>query len=121
MAHPFRDVAIVGVHNTVQARHLPDHDSASIALEGALGALADAGLPPADISTTSACPVAIRAAASSSPGMPRLRKRLLAGPSPKVRTSSAENWPTTASTSPGETPASASAPRAPSSAIDCES
>ena len=49
MAHPFRDVAIVGVHNTVQARHLPGHDSASIALEGALGALADAGLSPADV------------------------------------------------------------------------
>src|ERR1700738_528565 len=49
MPHPFRDVAIVGVHNTVQARHLPDHDSGSIALEGALGALADAGLSPTDV------------------------------------------------------------------------
>ncbi len=49
MAHPFHDVAIVGVHNTVQARHLPDHDSATIALEGALGALADAGLAPTDV------------------------------------------------------------------------
>ena len=49
MPHPFRDVAIVGVHNTVQARNLPDHDSASIALEGALGALADAGLTPGDV------------------------------------------------------------------------
>jgi acetyl-CoA acetyltransferase len=44
MAHPFRDVAIVGIHNTEQARHLPDHDSQSIAIEGALGALADAGV-----------------------------------------------------------------------------
>src|SRR5258708_10418484 len=49
MPHPFRDVAIVGIHNTVQRRHLPEHDSTSIALEGALGALADAGLGPADV------------------------------------------------------------------------
>ena len=48
-AHPFRGVAIAGVHNTVQARHLPDHDSVSIALAGALGALADAGIPPQDV------------------------------------------------------------------------
>src|ERR1019366_5750254 len=51
MPHPFRDVAIVGVYNTVQARELPDHDSASIELEGALGALADAGLTPGDVDT----------------------------------------------------------------------
>jgi acetyl-CoA acetyltransferase len=43
--HPFRDVAIVGVHNTRQARSLEGHDSMSIAVEGALGALADAGIP----------------------------------------------------------------------------
>lgn len=43
-AHPYRDVAIVGVHNTVQGRFLPGYDSESIATEGALGALADAGL-----------------------------------------------------------------------------
>jgi len=49
MPHPFRDVAIVGVYNTGQARHLPEHDSATIALEGALGALADAGLRPRDV------------------------------------------------------------------------
>lgn len=42
--HPYRDVAIVGVHNTVQARVLEGYDSESIATEGALGALADAGL-----------------------------------------------------------------------------
>jgi acetyl-CoA acetyltransferase len=47
--HPFRDVAVVGVHNTEQARRLPEHDSNSIAVEGALGALADAGLRPADV------------------------------------------------------------------------
>ncbi|HZX56279.1 MAG TPA: hypothetical protein VFE86_16450, partial [Ilumatobacteraceae bacterium] len=44
MPHPFRDVAIVGVHNTRQSRQLDGHDSLSIALEGALGALADAGI-----------------------------------------------------------------------------
>jgi hypothetical protein len=44
MSHPFTDVAIVGMLNTMQARKFPEHDSASIALEGALGALADGGL-----------------------------------------------------------------------------
>jgi acetyl-CoA acetyltransferase len=44
MPHPYRDVAIVGVHNTVQARRLEEHDSESIATAGVLGALADAGL-----------------------------------------------------------------------------
>ena len=47
--HPFRDVAIAGVHNTVQARRLPDHDSTSIALIGALGALVDAGIAPHEV------------------------------------------------------------------------
>jgi len=47
--HPFHDVAIVGVFNTRQARRLDGHDSASIALEAALGAVADAGLTPYDI------------------------------------------------------------------------
>ena len=37
------------MHNTVQARSLPDHDSTSIALVGALGALADAGVAPHDV------------------------------------------------------------------------
>lgn len=49
MAHPFRNVAIVGVFNTVQARTLPDHDSLSIAIEGALGALDDAGIGMANV------------------------------------------------------------------------
>jgi acetyl-CoA acetyltransferase len=44
LSHPFRDVAIVGVCNTRQARRLEGHDSSSIALEAALGALADAGM-----------------------------------------------------------------------------
>ena len=47
--HPFSGVAIAGVHNTVQARVLPEHDSTSIALLGAMGALADAGISPRDV------------------------------------------------------------------------
>jgi acetyl-CoA acetyltransferase len=49
MTHPFRDAAIVGVFNTEQARALPGHDSLSICIEGALGALADAGLETTDV------------------------------------------------------------------------
>jgi acetyl-CoA acetyltransferase len=49
VTHPFRDAAIVGVYNTAQARALPGHDSVSIAIDGALGALADAGLGTADV------------------------------------------------------------------------
>ena len=45
--HPFHDVAIVGVHNTKQARVLEGHDSRSITFEAGLGALADAGLATA--------------------------------------------------------------------------
>src|SRR5271163_2839837 len=48
-SHPFRQVAIAGVCNTAQARVLPGHDSTSIALVGALGALADAGISPRDV------------------------------------------------------------------------
>jgi hypothetical protein len=48
-SHPFREVAIAGVFNTVQARALPEHDSTSIALVGALGALADAGIAPHEV------------------------------------------------------------------------
>ena len=47
--HPFAGVAIAGVHNTVQARALPDHDSVSIALVGAIGALGDAGILPHEV------------------------------------------------------------------------
>ncbi|HWF14644.1 MAG TPA: thiolase family protein [Acidimicrobiales bacterium] len=49
MMHPFRDVAVLGVHNTPQARRLPGHDSSSIALQAALGALTDAGLAVNDV------------------------------------------------------------------------
>lgn len=48
-SHPFRSVAIAGLYNTVQARHLPEHDSTSIALAGALGALTDAGISPREV------------------------------------------------------------------------
>jgi len=47
--HPFRDVAIVGVYNTQQARVLEGHDSGTIALHAAIGAVNDAGLTPRDI------------------------------------------------------------------------
>lgn len=49
MAHPFRDVAIVGIHNTEQAKVIDGHDSQSITLEAALGAIDDAGLTPRDV------------------------------------------------------------------------
>ncbi len=49
MSHPFRDVAVVGVHNTPQARRLPGHDSSSIALQAALGALDDAGIAVSEV------------------------------------------------------------------------
>ena len=49
MPHPFRDVAIVGVWNTEQARSLEGRDSQSVAVEGALGALADAGIGIEDV------------------------------------------------------------------------
>jgi acetyl-CoA acetyltransferase len=44
MSHPLRGVAIAGVFNTEQARTLEGRDSQSMAVEGALGALADAGI-----------------------------------------------------------------------------
>ena len=47
--HPFHDVAIVGVHNTEQARVIEGHDSRSITFAAGMGALADAGLSPRDI------------------------------------------------------------------------
>ena len=51
MSHPFRDAAVAGIFNTTQARALPGHDSLSIAIEGALGALDDAGLATTDVDT----------------------------------------------------------------------
>jgi acetyl-CoA acetyltransferase len=48
-SHPFHDVAIVGVHNTKQARVLEGYDSRTITLEAGFGAVEDAGLSPIDI------------------------------------------------------------------------
>ncbi len=59
MSHPFRDVAIVGVHNTPQARRLPaGYDTSSIALEAALGALADAGVATSEVDAVVGVPCA---------------------------------------------------------------
>lgn len=49
--HPYREVAILGIYNTAQARRLDGHDSESIATEGAVGALADAGVDTGDVDT----------------------------------------------------------------------
>ena len=49
MGHPYRDVVVAGVHNTAQARQLEGHDSESITFEAAVGALADAGVQPAEV------------------------------------------------------------------------
>ncbi len=49
MTHPYHDVAIVGVHNTTQALEIEGHDAESIALAGALRALADAGVAPSEV------------------------------------------------------------------------
>jgi acetyl-CoA acetyltransferase len=48
-AHPLRNVAIAGVFNTRQARTLEGQDSRSLAVEGAFGALADAGIDIAEV------------------------------------------------------------------------
>jgi acetyl-CoA acetyltransferase len=47
--HPFHDVAIVGAYNTQQAKSLDDHDSVTITMDAAIGALADAGLTFAEV------------------------------------------------------------------------
>jgi acetyl-CoA acetyltransferase len=44
-----RDVAIVGVYATAQARAIPDMTDFDITVEAVLGALADAGLAPSDV------------------------------------------------------------------------
>src|SRR6516165_3168739 len=48
-SHPYRDVAIVAVHNTAQARRLDGHDSLSITIEAALGVLEAAGVPASEV------------------------------------------------------------------------
>jgi acetyl-CoA acetyltransferase len=47
--HPFHEVAVVGVHNTPQARVLEGHDSRSITFAAGIGAISDAGLTPRDV------------------------------------------------------------------------
>jgi acetyl-CoA acetyltransferase len=47
--HPFQDVAIAGAYNTRQAKSLEGHDSATITMDAAIGALADAGLAFGDV------------------------------------------------------------------------
>lgn len=49
LKHFLHDVAIVGIYNTEQARVLEDHDSDTITVAACRGAIADAGLTPADI------------------------------------------------------------------------
>ncbi|WP_261570150.1 thiolase family protein [Frankia gtarii] len=51
---PQRSAAIVGVHNTAQARSLPGRTSRSLMLEAVQGALADAGLRLSDVDGVSA-------------------------------------------------------------------
>ncbi|NUS55486.1 MAG: thiolase family protein, partial [Streptomycetaceae bacterium] len=58
--HPYRDVVIAGVHNTVQARRLEGHTSASITVEAIQGALADAGLTLDDVDGISAADLSAR-------------------------------------------------------------
>jgi acetyl-CoA acetyltransferase len=48
-SHPFKDVAIVAVHNTKQARRLDGHTSLTITLDAALGVIAKAGLERASV------------------------------------------------------------------------
>jgi acetyl-CoA acetyltransferase len=47
--HPFHDIVLAGVHNTVQAKRLDGHTSESITLEAVRGVMDDAGITPRDI------------------------------------------------------------------------
>ena len=47
--HPYRNVVIAAVHNTAQARQLPDHTSLTIALEAALGLIEASGIDVTEI------------------------------------------------------------------------
>ncbi len=49
MTHPYHDVAIVGIHNTRQARRLPGATMHSLLMESVVGACADAGIDLAAI------------------------------------------------------------------------
>lgn len=46
---PLRDIAVVGVYATEQSRSMPARNSLELAQEAVFGAIADAGLDPADI------------------------------------------------------------------------
>ncbi|MDI2126056.1 thiolase family protein [Yinghuangia seranimata] len=59
-SHPYRGVAIAGVHNTAQARALPGHTSLSITVDAVHGALADAGLTLDDVDGVSAADLSAR-------------------------------------------------------------
>ena len=77
--------------------------------------------PPARATATRLWPVVTSAAASRMAAMPRALGRRMLGPRPSSRMASADAAPTTASTSAVAMPASASAPRAASRAIEAES
>jgi acetyl-CoA acetyltransferase len=47
--HPYHDVAIVGVHNTTQARRLPDTTMSRLLMDAVFGACADAGVAVREI------------------------------------------------------------------------
>ncbi len=49
MKNPYRDVAIVGAYNTVQAKRLPGMTESALILDAIRGALDDAGLRPSDV------------------------------------------------------------------------
>lgn len=49
MSHPFRDVAIAGLYNTRQARHLEGESAYGLLVESLFGACADAGVDSAEV------------------------------------------------------------------------
>jgi acetyl-CoA acetyltransferase len=49
VSHPYHDVAIAGIYNTEQARHLEGATSYSLLVEGLFGACADAGIDVAEL------------------------------------------------------------------------
>jgi len=48
-SHPYRDVAVAAVFNTKQGKTLEGYDSLGIAIEAALGVLAEAGMQPHEV------------------------------------------------------------------------
>lgn len=49
MTHPYHDVAIVGLYNTRQARHLEGETAYGLIVESLFGACADAGIEPKEL------------------------------------------------------------------------